>query len=131
MSNVNKHITIPKNVSSNDDLSFDFLRQKGIEYIQSLGSQFWTDYNTHDPGITILEVLSYAITDLGMRINLPINDLLSDGKSNSFENQFFSASEILPNKALTAFDYRKIIIDIDPKRIKNCWLQTTTKKTIC
>lgn len=128
MSNVNKHITIPKNVSSNDDLSFDFLRQKGIEYIQSLGSQFWTDYNTHDPGITILEVLSYAITDLGMRINLPINDLLSDGKNNSFENQFFSASEILPNKALTAFDYRKIIIDIDPKRIKNCWLQTTTKK---
>ncbi len=128
MSNVNKHITIPKNVSSNDDLSFDFLRQKGIEYIQSLGSRFWTDYNTHDPGITILEVLSYAITDLGMRIDLPINDLLSNDKINSFENQFFSASEILPNKALTAFDYRKILIDLDPSRIKNCWIQTTTKK---
>lgn len=128
MSNVNKHITIPKNVSSNDDLSFDFLRQKGIEHIESLGSQFWTDYNIHDPGITILEVLSYALTDLGMRIELPINDLLSNGKTNSFENQFFSASEILHNKALTAFDYRKIIIDSDPKRIKNCWIQTTSKK---
>jgi uncharacterized protein len=126
MSTVNQHISIPKNVSSNDDMSFDFLRKKGIEYIESLGSQFWTDYNTHDPGITILEVLCYAITDLGMRINLPIEDLLSNN-SNPIEEQFFTASEILPMQAVTALDYRKILIDIDPN-IKNCWLQKTTKK---
>ena len=118
MSTVNKNSTIKKNTSSSDDLSFDFLRKKGIEYIESLGSKFWTDYNTHDPGITMLEVLSYAITDLGMRINLPIQDLLSTQITNSFENQFFKASEILPNKPVTAFDYRKIILDIDT-RIKN------------
>ncbi|MBP1223604.1 hypothetical protein [Flavobacterium sp. 1355] len=126
MSTVNQHISIPKNVSSNDDMSFDFLRKKGIEYIESLGSQFWTDYNTHDPGITILEVLCYAITDLGMRINLPIEDLLSNN-SNPIEEQFFTATEILPMQAVTALDYRKILIDIDPN-IKNCWLQKTTKK---
>lgn len=127
MSTVNKNNTIPKNIGSNDDLNFDFLRKKGIEYIESLGSKFWTDYNTHDPGITILEILSYAITDLGMRINLPIQDLLSTQITNSFENQFFKASEILPNKPVTAFDYRKIILDIDT-RIKNCWLQQHSKK---
>nr|WP_315157161.1 hypothetical protein [uncultured Flavobacterium sp.] len=126
MSAVNKN-TIPKNVSSNDDMSFDFLRKKGIEYIESLGSKFWTDYNTHDPGITILEVLCYAITDLGMRINLPIQDLLTNEITSSVENQFFKASEILPNKPVTAFDYRKIILDIDP-RIKNCWLEKYSKK---
>ena len=128
MSTVSKNISIPKNVSSNDDLSFDFLRKKGIEYIESLGSTFWTDYNTHDPGITILEVLCYAITDLGMRIDIPIQDLLSDATTNPIENQFFKASEILPNKAVTAFDYRKIILDIDTLRIKNCWLQKHPKK---
>lgn len=127
MSTVNQHISIPKNVSSNDDMSFDFLRKKGIEYIETLGSKFWTDYNTHDPGITILEVLCYAITDLGMRINLPIEDLLSSN-SNPIDEQFFTASEILPTQAVTALDYRKILIDIDPKRIKNCWLQKSTKK---
>ncbi|RZJ53541.1 MAG: hypothetical protein EOO44_08170 [Flavobacterium sp.] len=127
MSTVNQHISIPKNVSSNDDMSFDFLRKKGIEYIESLGSQFWTDYNTHDPGITILEVLCYAITDLGMRINLPIEDLLSNN-THPIDEQFFSASKILPTQAVTALDYRKIIIDIDPIRIKNCWLQKATKK---
>ncbi|MWB94639.1 hypothetical protein GON26_09710 [Flavobacterium sp. GA093] len=127
MSTVNQHISIPKNVSSNDDMSFDFLRKKGIEYIESLGSRFWTDYNTHDPGITILEVLCYAITDLGMRINLPIEDLLSNNTT-PIDEQFFTASEILPTQAVTALDYRKILIDIDPKRIKNCWLQKTSKK---
>ena len=127
MSTINQHISIPKNNSSSDDMNFDFLRKKGIEYIESLGSQFWTDYNTHDPGITILEVLCYAITDLGMRINLPIADLLSNN-SNPIDEQFFTASKILPTQAITALDYRKILIDIDPKRIKNCWLQKTTKK---
>ena len=127
MSTVNQHISIPKNISSSDDMNFDFLRKKGIEYIESLGSKFWTDYNTHDPGITILEILCYAITDLGMRINLPIEDLLSNN-SNPIDQQFFTASQILPTQAVTALDYRKILIDIDPKRIKNCWLQKTTKK---
>lgn len=127
MSVVNQHISIPKNINTQDDMSFDFLRKKGIEYIESLGSRFWTDYNTHDPGITILEVLCYAITDLGMRINLPIEDLLSN-ISSPIDEQFFTASEILPTQAVTALDYRKILIDIDPQRIKNCWLQKTTKK---
>jgi hypothetical protein len=112
MSTVNQHISIPKNVSSNDDMSFDFLRKKGIEYIESLGSQFWTDYNTHDPGITILEVLCYAITDLGMRINLPIEDLLSNNTA-PINEQFFTASEILPMQAVTTLDYRKILILIN------------------
>jgi len=128
MSTVNKNSTIPKNISSNDDLSFDFLRKKGIEYIESLGSKFWTDYNTHDPGITILEVLCYAITDLGMRISLPISDLLSNKVADQFEDQFFKASEILPNKTVTALDYRKIILDIDHLHIKNCWFEKYSKK---
>ncbi|WP_130733220.1 hypothetical protein [Flavobacterium sp. J27] len=127
MSVITKNNSIPKNVSSNDDLSFEFLRKKGMEYIESFGTTFWTDYNTHDPGITILEVLCYAITDLGMRINLPIEDLLSNTTTNPIENQFFKASEILPNKAVTAFDYRKILLDIDPLLIKNCWLQKHNK----
>ena len=107
-------ITIQKEVRSQNDLDYDFLRKKGIEYIESLGSALWTDYNAHDPGITILEMLCYAITDLGMRIDLPIEDLLSDKESLAKINQqFYRAADILPNKALTALDYRKLFIDLD------------------
>ena len=42
-----------------------------------LAGERWSDFNTHDPGITILEALCYAITDLAYRTSLPIPDLIA------------------------------------------------------
>jgi len=127
MSALTTHTTIPKIVSSQDDLDFQFLKKLGIEYIESLGGKLWTDYNEHDPGVTILEMLCYTITDLGNRIELPIENLLAKEDGSGFGNQFFTASEILPNRALTPMDYRKLFIDIDG--VRNCWL-SKHKKTV-
>lgn len=124
----NQHISIPKNIESQDDLDFQFLRRTGINYIEQLGSKLWTDFNSHDSGITILEVLSYAITDLGMRMDLNTEDILaSEDETKGIQSQFIKASEILPAKPLTQLDYRKLIIDIgdsamDQKLVKNCWI---------
>lgn len=128
MLNADRHTTIPGNVSTKDDLDFSFLKQLGIEYIEKYGSKIWTDYNTHDPGITILEALCYAITDLGYRISMPIEDILSaPGSSNdSLAGQFIKAEQILPAKPVTGNDYRKLFIDIDG--IKNAWLRPFKKK---
>lgn len=122
MPDLNKHITIPKNTATGDDLDFAFLRQKGQEYIEKLGSNLWTDYNTHDPGITILEMLCYAITDLGARIDMPVANILSpaDETGDPVKDQFFEASEIFPSSPVSELDYRKLFIDIDG--VKNCWL---------
>lgn len=127
MSNADTHITISGNVSTKDDLDYSFLRQLGIEYIEKYGSAIWTDYNSHDPGITMLEILCYAITDLGYRINLPIEDLLSSDTSvNALEKQFVKAEQILPSKPVTGSDYRKLFIDIDG--VKNAWIKAFQKK---
>lgn len=126
MSTLDKHISIPKSTATGDDLDFDFLRKKGMEYIEHLGGKLWTDYNIHDPGITILEMLCYAITDLGQRINMPIADILAGKDQAGLEKQFFRAAEILPCKPVTALDYRKLFIDIPG--VKNCWLKTYSKK---
>lgn len=126
MSVLNKHISINKEVATLDDLDFNFLKKKGLEHIEELGGSIWTDYNSHDPGITILEMLCYAITDLGMRINLPIENLLSSQDSlKNINQQFYKASEILPTKPVTSLDYRKLFIDIDG--VKNCWPRKYTK----
>ena len=53
------------------------LRQEGIGFISQMGSRYWTDYNTHDPGITILEGLCYAITDLAYCTGWDIKDILT------------------------------------------------------
>ena len=34
------------------------LRDYGLEYIRKIGSRHWTDFNVHDPGVTILEALT-------------------------------------------------------------------------
>ena len=127
MSDLNKHITIPKNVASENDLDYSFLREKGLEYIEQLSSSLWTDYNSHDPGVTILELLCYAITDLGLRIDLPIENILApENKSaTKIAGQFYTATQILPTKPVTELDYRKLFIDI--KGIKNCWLKPFEK----
>lgn len=124
----NKHISISKKIETEDQTDFQFLRKTGIEYIEKLGGKLWTDYNSHDPGITTLEVLSYAITDLGMRMNLNMEDILaSNEKENDIHTQFLKATEILPSRPLTELDYRKLFIDINmvsghKRPIRNCWL---------
>ncbi|WP_299441131.1 hypothetical protein [uncultured Aquimarina sp.] len=120
---MNETISIPKNVSTRDDLDFEYLRQIGIEYIEKIGSKLWTDYNVHDPGVTILEMLSYAITDLSQRIEMPIENLLASKENNfaKMHEQFLSAIHILPTKPITALDYRNLFIHV--QGVKNVWIK--------
>lgn len=120
MSALKNSTTIPKDVSTGDDLDFEYLRRIGIQHIAALGGGLWTDYNEHDPGITILEMLSYAITDLGNRINLPMPDLLTDAYGTPISTQFYTAEQILPGRAVTSLDYRKLFIDMEG--VRNCWI---------
>lgn len=113
-----KVITIPKSPVYPPAMDWQSLRGEGIRHIERLGSAIWSDYNTHDPGITTLEVLCYALTDLGYRIHsIEDKDLFA---ATPGKKAFHSAAEILTNAPVTALDLRKIIIDIDG--VKNAWL---------
>lgn len=121
MPTLKNSITISRDTSTENDLDFEYLRRIGIQHIASMGGGLWTDYNEHDPGITILEMLSYAITDLGNRINISMPDLLTGPTGSApISQQFYTAGQIMPNRALTALDYRKLFIDMDG--VRNCWI---------
>jgi len=115
-------VTISKQKPASTSMDYAFLRAEGMKWIERYGSDLWTDYNTHDPGISIMELLSYAITDLGYRTSFPLNDILSTPENNdvNFQSQFYSAKEILPSRPVTEVDLRKLFIDIDG--IRNAWL---------
>jgi hypothetical protein len=102
---------------------YDFLRKEGISFIQNFSGKTWTDYNRHDPGITLLEAFCYALTDLGYRASFDIQDIIAkqDTSSISYKNEFFTAREILPCNPVTLIDYRKLIIDI--QGISNAWIE--------
>jgi hypothetical protein len=114
--------TIPK-IAADQDTDFEALYQEGISLLQQFSGDVWTDYNEHDPGVTILESLCYVLTELYDRTGIPIQDLLTDSKGTvSYEqNAMYAASDILLNSATTPADYRKIIIDqID--EVNNVWV---------
>lgn len=119
-----ENITISKAAPPFTSMNFAALREIGIKHFEKMGSKLWTDYNLHDPGITILEVLCYAITDLGYRTGFPIQDILASSKNHEGQKQFFTALEILTCNPVTVNDFRKILIDC--KGIKNAWLVKTT-----
>lgn len=111
---------IPTTRPDHLSLDFDRLRAEGIGHLEKLATEIWTDYNAHDPGITMLEALCYAITDLGYRTRmLPIDDLMANN-GNAFKT-WFEAIEILPNAPVTERDFRKLLIDV--KGVKNAWLR--------
>ncbi|MEY2497298.1 MAG: uncharacterized protein QOD12_854 [Verrucomicrobiota bacterium] len=114
--------TIPKEPNNELALNHELLYAAGLAHVQRLASRTWTDYNVHDPGVTTLELLSYALTDLSYRANFSVPDLLTTATGAAPE--FFTARRILPNRPLTLLDYRKLLIDL--KGVKNAWLKPVT-----
>jgi hypothetical protein len=120
-----KTLTVPRILNYPPAMNYQLLRREGLRHLERLGSSIWTDFNSHDPGVTILEVLCYALTDLGYRTQLPETDLFAPGGD---YKSFFTASEILPNAPVTAFDFRKILIDIDG--VRNAWIKENSKADV-
>ncbi len=131
--------SIQKNKAIVPAMDYHFLREKAIDLITKLSGHIWTDHNSHDPGITIMELICYALTDLSYRTNFPINDLMaiSEEEKTSWANKYppahpkssyndleklglFEAHKILPTHPLTINDYRKLLLKIEG--VRNAWL---------
>lgn len=98
-------------------LDYDGLKKYGLEYIQKIGHKKWTDYNVHDPGVTILEALCFSLVDLGYRTSFPIADLITpSGHShpNLDSSVLFPAHEIFSFNPTTIDDYRKLVLENVP-----------------
>jgi len=108
---------------------FNYLREKGLTYIQQVSGKLWTDHNLHDPGITILEVLCYALMDLGYRTGFSMNDMVREEDGSVTSNAFHPANRIFTSDPVTVNDYRRLLVDIPG--IRNAWLfsEDENKKT--
>ena len=120
--NLNDHSIDRKSISS--QLEYDKLLSLGIKSIQKYSGEQWTDFNLHDPGVTILECLCFALTDLSYRTGFDLEDILTkeDGSIDRDKNSFFTRKEILSTNPVIINDFRKLIIDRVPE-IYNVWLE--------
>ncbi len=115
-------LTISKSIDAGLGPEYNTLREEGVKYLTEIASALWTDHNVHDPGITTLEMLCYALTDLNYRITQPVENVLAVEKNNTdnMHAQFLSAIKILPGYPVTADDYRQLFVRLDG--VRNAWI---------
>jgi hypothetical protein len=115
---------IEKNRPDSVGPDFATLRAEGIRLLQELCGRHWTDYNLHDPGVTILEQLCYALTDLMYRAEFDVADYLTDknGQIDFDKQALFLPQDIFPSQPITLDDYRALLYNALPEA-DNVWLR--------
>ena len=105
-------------------LDFDGLRQAGIDLLQEMCGQVWTDYNLHDPGVTMLEQLCFGLTDLEYRTGFATEDYLygPQGRIDGPRHALLPPEEALSCQPLTPEDYKKLFADALPE-VRNVWVE--------
>ena len=97
-------------------LDFDSLKKDGVASTQALSGKTWTDYNAHDPGVTILEQLCFGITELAYRSGFDIRDYLAGPHGAiDFERLGLYRPELIySGQAVTVTDYCKLLFAAIP-----------------
>jgi len=116
-------LSIKRRKAADSDISFESLRSEAVKLLQQVSGKVWTDYNLHDPGITILEQLIFAVTDLVYRTEFSPEDYLTDEQGViDFDRQaLYSPVEAFPCRPATILDYRKVLLD-GVSELDNVWL---------
>ena len=85
---------------------FSDLRAAAIDYAQQASGEIWTDYNLHDPGVTLLEQSCFALSELAYQTAHPDRDLLTDarGHFNFHELAMFTPRKVLNTDPVTPAD---------------------------
>lgn len=97
--------------------NFSGLRAEGLQLLGKIATSRWTDFNDHDPGVTILEQLCYALTDLGYRVNHPTADLFARRDAADLPGP----AAILTGAPVTGDDLRRAALGL--AGVANVWLE--------
>jgi len=88
-------------------MDYPALRSEALALLGRLSGSQWSDHNIHDPGITILEQLCFAITDLAYRTEFPIEDLVATAGLDSWPPP---RAQLLQGDPVTDDDLRKLLM---------------------
>lgn len=112
MTNQRKLFSLFKN-----DIDAKTILSDAKKMLTHYAGRIWTDTETHDPGITLLEAISYGVSDVAYRYTRPFTDLLTPSPDMQASGGGVFPEEFGPQKALTCSpvtpdDYRRAILDL-------------------
>ena len=100
-------------------LDYEGLKQIGLSYIRNASKKTWTDLGAHDPGVTMLEQLCFALVDLGYRTSFDLKDIMADMPQGE---SLVSPESVLACSPVTIDDYRKLILEHFRGKVRNVHL---------
>ncbi|MDR0893028.1 MAG: hypothetical protein LBN24_10495 [Mediterranea sp.] len=88
------------------------LQQHTLEELQRLAGEVWTDFNAHDPGVTLADAANYALTETDYKLDFDLEDYLTapEGTFQADEFGLFAPANLYPTAPITIDDYRKLLL---------------------
>lgn len=94
-------------------IDFDDLMKEARRHLIQLSGDLWTDHNSSDPGITIMEVLAFCIADLSYRTSFGVKDIMAGYKGGKLlDIDLPSPASALSGRSVTIKDLRKVLLDM-------------------
>jgi hypothetical protein len=92
------------------------LQRKTLDELQRLSGEIWTDFNPHDPGVTVADVVNYALTEMDYKLDFDLEDYLTDPDGSYPIERYglLPARRVYPTNPVTSDDYRKLMLAYFP-----------------
>lgn len=100
-----------------DEELFSRLQARTLEEVQRMSGNVWTDFNAHDPGVTLADVADYALAELDYKLGFPLADYLTD-EDGAFQPErfgLFPPEEVYTTTPVTTEDYRRLLLTRVPE----------------
>lgn len=99
------------------------LQKQTLEEVQHLSGKVWTDFNAHDPGVTLADIANYALTEMDYKLGFGLADYLTKEGENFHSEHFglFPPGEVYTTAPVTTEDYRRLFFSHVPQ-LENVWV---------
>lgn len=99
-----------------EDALYTRLQRDTIDRLQQLSGKVWTDFNAHDPGVTIADIANYLLTEVDYKLGFDLLDYLSDedGVFSPLKYGLYLPEEIYPTTPVRLEDYQKALLSQFP-----------------
>ena len=94
-----------------EDALYTRLQRQALTEVQRMAGKAWTDYNAHDPGLTVMEAANYALAELDYKLSFPLADYLSDNSRGFVPERLglYAPIDVYTTAPVTADDYRRLL----------------------
>lgn len=104
-------------IKSNNGYLYPQFNDNLLTNLQYLSGESWTNYNLHDPGITIGSVANYVLSELDYKLGFDLIDYLTTELANFTPDKYgmYLPEQVYPTAPVTLRDYRVLLLLSFPK----------------